>query len=696
MRKSVTPILLGMTAVVGAADFSRATESRVIRLHAKDTLTALEMNHGDTLRFALKNGQTRVLELLDTSAAIHERVTPGGIVYSFDCQVRIDGQPMTLRRYVCTQEAFHEPYVVNGMRVWIDTVKTVLDLVPIRYPRLGNRQCRPRADARLAVQDASLPICPQETMPWHPGTRDFIDCRDNYNGDDCYLGPYLGKACHVGLDINHPKGDPLFVPIDLDDHFFFNSLRAGDNNNRWRGIRRWKNGDVWAIQSHHLIGLLVPERGRLAAGTKYATTAGVHVGSHQHTHYELKIARRPGHAITLEDFDDESAAAQAKPFVLHLDPWILFRQTFEDRKARNGAIHAEMTPLSPAQTGVPVAFSATPSRPGPGGKTVSYWWTFGDDGGACGCQVTHVFARREIYPVTLVIDNGVQRVGCTRHLTIEGVPVKTPVLALAAEDEPSFRTRPPWVADVYGWPVRQRPRTIVFVARASRPRPRARTITLRNLGDGVLAKPRVHFSEEPGWLRVDVVEDAAGTQLSLRADASDRQPGQYEALLSVDCPGALNSPQVVPVVLNVPAKLPSETVVVDDQDPQFYATPYFWVGHRFCRCPKDRRGYAGFYLTNGGRSMAGEYVRFTPDLRAGRYDVALSEETPFAADVEVGVRVRHRCGKELVRVCPSRSRAIGTFDFDEGTDGFVEILAQESRGLVVADAVVFRRTRTGN
>ena len=37
------------------------------------------------------------------------------------------------------------------------------------------------------------------------------------------------------------------------------------------------------------------------------------------------------------------------------------------------------------------------------------------------------------------------------------------------------------------------------------------------------------------------------------------------------------------------------------------------------------------------------------------------------------------------------SRRIGTFDFAEGADGFVEILSEGSTGLVVADAVVFQR-----
>jgi len=194
-----------------------------------------------------------------------------------------------------------------------------------------------------------------------------IDC------DDCYLGPYLGKACHVGMDVNHPKGSPLFAPIEFDTQAYFNSLVMGHENNRWRGIRRWKNGDVWALQTHHLIELLVPENTPLKAGTRYATTAGVHTGSHQHTHFEFKIGHKnpddplpasddPASIACPVDFDDESRAAREDPEVLHLDPWIVFWQIFEDHKARRGAIRAEVKTPDAMQTGRAVAFSGEGSR----------------------------------------------------------------------------------------------------------------------------------------------------------------------------------------------------------------------------------------------------------------------------------------------------------------------------------------------
>jgi hypothetical protein len=682
--------------------------AETIHFEAKDTLTALEMNQGDELRFRLRCGRVFTLILEDTEAAIVERVEPGGIVYRFAARVRVDGQPMALERYVCAQECFYEPYVINGVRIWLDTVKDVFDLIPIRYPRQGNLQCLPRKSARLALQDASLRICPQETLPWIEHETGFLDVGACYNGDDCYLGPYLGRACHVGMDINHAKGSTLTAPIDFDTQAYFDSLAMGDNNNRWRGIRRWPNGDIWALQTHHLIELLTPEKTPLPAGTQYATTAGVHVGSHEHTHFEFKIGRpwessqREASAVSKEqgssiafpiDFDDQSELAQDHPEVLHLDPWIVFWQTLEDRKARRGEIEAAMEPLSPARTGREVDFAAQRSRAGPRGSGPECYWTFGDGGWARGARVTHVFAQPGVYPVTLVVDDGAELASLTQHITVSGGPVPDPVLVLTAPDEPSFRRRPIPTLDVYGQPVVFVPHTLEFVARSSRPVPRSKVVLLQNLGGGHLAKavsPKITCQTGSNWLSVTAGDTRNRQRLSVAVDATNLEPGTYSALVSIDCAGALASPQAFRVRLRMPRDPPLSRVTVDDRDPGFYATPYFWVGHRFCRCPDERRGHGGFYLTNGARARHGEFARFTPDLKAGRYEVSFSPKTPFATGTEFDVRIRHKLGDEVRRVNPTDSRVIGTFEFDEGMDGFVEIHAGNSTGMVIADAIIFK------
>src|SRR5690242_19132453 len=74
---------------------------RTLEFTARDTLTVAKLHHGDTLQFKLKSGEPRTFVLKNTSAQIIEKVR-GGIIYSIDCELLADGQPLTLRRYVCS------------------------------------------------------------------------------------------------------------------------------------------------------------------------------------------------------------------------------------------------------------------------------------------------------------------------------------------------------------------------------------------------------------------------------------------------------------------------------------------------------------------------------------------------------------------------------------------------------------------
>ena len=670
-RLCIAALLLWLAmASAATSQESEMPRPRTLVRAAKDTLTAIEMNRGDALRFTLRSGRTATLVPEATSARILERA--GGTIYQFTCRIRFDGHPITLRRYVGSQESFYEPIVINGVRLWLDAVLDIFDKIPMRQIE---RQRVPHKHVRLALHDATMPICPQEMRPWYPNATNFINIKDCYNGDDCWLGAYLGRACHGGLDINQPKGDPLWAPIDFDDHWFFNSLAAGHNNNRWRGIRRWPNGDTWALQSHHLIKLLVPEHTPLKAGTHYAATAGVHVGSHTHTHFVFKVT-----------------PAEGGPEI-HLDPWILFWQIFETRKAKAAALRPAIAPLAPVRTGQLVRFAPTRPTKGLGGSP-AYTWTFGDGGSVRSARASHVFARPGIYPVTLVAEKGADRAQCTQHITVDGEPLPTPAIALRAPDELGFRPRPLDALDVYGWPVPRLPHTLVFVARPSHPVPPTRIIQLVNVGGGGLPKPlrpTVRYLKARGWLTATLGTAKGKHTLRVAVDAAGLTPGTYEAVVDVACPGAANSPQGFRVLLRVPSEPPASEATIDDRDPGFACTPWFWVGQRTVLC--RRKGHAGFYLTNGGRPAAGEVARFTPDLAAGRYRVAFSPDAPFRPRTQFAVRVRHKGGDTTVRVQPSQSRVIGTFEFHEGADGFVELLAGGSKGLVIADAIVFERLR---
>ena len=306
----------------------------MLYLEAKDTITPVELDLGEELCFRLRSGEVRRLVLESTSAEVlltnledtKKEKRGGGTLYRFACRVVVDGHPMSMERYVPSQESFYEPYVINGMRIWFDAVADIFELI-----EEAHGACRPNRRARFAVSDARGAICPEEVGLWCPCEEGFIDIGHCYNGDDCWLGPYMGASAHGGLDVNHPTGTPLWAPIAFDDSWLFNSIAAGHNNNRWRGVRAWPDGSKWTLQSHHLTRLLVPEREPIGAGTHYAEAAGVLVGDHDHSHFVFRI--------------EEGGREHL------LDPWIVFWQSFENMKDREGAIRASVAPVGPARTG---------------------------------------------------------------------------------------------------------------------------------------------------------------------------------------------------------------------------------------------------------------------------------------------------------------------------------------------------------
>lgn len=278
------------------------------------TLTPLELNRGESALFKKRDGQLWQMQLLSTKANILYTTLPEPKVesanartfYQFQCVLRINGKEYLLEREVPTWRSFYEPWLIDGVRIWFDAVLDIFDFLTEAHG-----SCAPVKHARFAVQDATLRICPDPVFPWCPLRPDGIWINDCYNGEDCWMGPYFGAAAHGGLDINHRRGTPLWSPIDFDTQYNFNSIEAGHNNNRWRGIRRWPDNSEWVLQSHHHSRLLVPENTPLRAGERYADGAGVNSGAHDHSHFVFKILR------------------DGREFLL--DPWILFRQMYQDR-----------------------------------------------------------------------------------------------------------------------------------------------------------------------------------------------------------------------------------------------------------------------------------------------------------------------------------------------------------------------------
>jgi PKD repeat protein len=635
---------------------------------AKDTLTVVPMNHGDQLRFTLRNGEVRTFELRGTSARLVERVE-SGLVYSFDCQLLANGQPLTLRRFVCSQETFYEPWIVNGVRIWFSSSAAIFKLVPIRYPEDHDPMA---ADAVLCIQDATLPICPQPMKPWFPIKERFIDVGTCYNGDDPWLGPYLGKACHMGMDINMPKGTALHAPIDFQDQWIFSA------DHRWRGVRRWPNGDIWALQSHHVDKLLIKEREPLKAGVHYAEAAGKGIGSHQHSHFEFRTG--------------EGVLNRGQLGGTEIDPWILFWQIFETDKAAHNELQAVMEPVGPATTGRPVQFSVDKSKAG--ASKLRYTWSFADGCASHAAAPEHTFTAAGVYPVTLVLEDGDKRAARTQHISVSGASEPAPTLRLQAPDEITFRMRPPETVDVYGWPVKEVPHTLKFSTLPADSKPRAKEVLIRNAGSGLLPaniSTKVTYQEKQSeWLKVERHGSGNEQHLSIAVDPAHLEIGRYVAVVSVRCPNVVNGEQSFRVEVNVRPSPASDEVIVDDRDPGFFATPGAWVGHQHLHCRK--KGFQKRYLTNGERTDEHALVRYTPDLAAGKYEVLFHPQTPVVESSFL-VRIGDAAGEHKFRFSPrdSKTFSLGKFVFSEGTDGFVEILAKDSTGLVVADALIFKR-----
>jgi hypothetical protein len=283
---------------------------------ATETLTPLELDRGEGITFHLADDRAVEMELLETGAEILYTTLPepgkehpnARTFYRFHCRLRINGREHELEREVPTWRSFYEPWEFDGLRVWFDAVADIFAFLTETHGK-----CAPAKQARFALQDASRRICPEPVHPWCPLRPEGLWINDCYNGEDCWLGPYYGCSAHGGLDINHRRGTPIRAPISFDDHFLFHSLEQGDNNNRWRGVKRWPDGSEWILQCHHLTRLTVPEHSPLEGGQPYAVGAGVHSGAHDHSHFVFKIRRDLKETL--------------------LDPWILFWQMYQDRDA---------------------------------------------------------------------------------------------------------------------------------------------------------------------------------------------------------------------------------------------------------------------------------------------------------------------------------------------------------------------------
>jgi hypothetical protein len=649
----------------------------------KTTLTVLEVDAGDRISYTLQNGRAVEMELLGSSTELLfttldtlKRGSWGNAsIYSMSCTMRIDGQPLEMVRYVPVKQSFYEPWVVNGLRIWFDGLRSVS-----QYFNENHGNCLPHREARFAFQDASFPICPEPLSNWCALPEQRLRVSEAYRGEDTWMGTYYGADLHGGLDINMPSNSPLWAPVGFDDHYFFNTLAAGHNNNRWRGIKTWDNGDTWQLQTHHLTQLVIPEHQPVRKGKLYAYTAGVLAGYTSHTHFVFRV-QQPGHPM------------------YYMDPWVIFWQIFEQNKQTAGEIHAQMAPLAAASAGEIVQFSAAGSRGGITGNDLRYRWDFGDGYTAIGERPQHVFLTPGMYPVTLVVNDGVQSDVYRQHISVNGKAGLLPHFRLLCPGNPSFDPVPAWkmfadgsvpeeknLVRFHGYKGQEAdflPEEIIFV------------------GEGLSFGPpggrehrvEVLYTHGRDWLEMQRSNrgDSLTIALQPQPDRMIQNEGYYEAWLLVHHDEAVNSPQYVRIHVDFKKPNTAQEIIVDDSDEECRRSEFFWLRPEFHY--DWAAGHNGHYLI-GRNNRAGEWIRYMPNLKAGTWRVELAG--PAYADPVVGpklgrfyVIVKHRNGEEQVLMEPARSLVVGEFFFAQGREHYVEIRSGNSEGLILADAIRF-------
>lgn len=106
-------------------------------------------------------------------------------------------------------------------------------------------------------------------------------------------------------------------------------------------------------------------------------------------------------------------------------------------------------------------------------------------------------------------------------------------------------------------------------------------------------------------------------------------------------------------------------------------------------------GYVGHgYVHDSNENKGKQLARFTPTLKAGEYQVAISYSALSNRAEAVPVKIHHAGGETVVTVNQKKNPSgkngfepLGTFKFEEGKAGWVEISNEGTKGHVIVDAV---------
>ena len=222
MKRKLILILAIITFFGMTANPQSRNNKNILTRNFKETITPIELNHGEILTYKRKNGEILTFELLSTSANIlytnkdkipkDESGNDKGnmyrsrLMYEFTCDIKINGVFMKMRRYVGSQESFYERYVRNGVRIWFDGVSDIFEENGGFLNTARSANGMPHKNARFVFQDMTQRICPGKIHAWFKDGSDrddnfifkdnFIDIGRSFNGDDCFLGAYLGGESH--------------------------------------------------------------------------------------------------------------------------------------------------------------------------------------------------------------------------------------------------------------------------------------------------------------------------------------------------------------------------------------------------------------------------------------------------------------------------------------------------------------------
>lgn len=638
----------------------------IYNLQAKKTVTPIEVNFGDVIYYTLESGFTNQLEILGCSAKVVETNKQnlrddwpaGGTILKLICTARINGFDACFVKYIGCQESFSQPYLINGMQLWLDNAKCLFDVIPENHG-----ECGVKKDVRLVLHDGTLPVCPQELSDWCDlYGKDRIDIGECYNGDDCYLGAYNGSAAHGGLDINHPKGTAIYAPIDFDDQCYFHSLSCGDVNNRWKAIRHWDSDSAWALQVHHVGSLTVEEHIPVTKGMQVAKGALVHLGCHSHSHFVLRAYERGEEYI--------------------LDPWILFRQILMNKK--KNCLHASIRHQSQILTGERVSFTGTSNK-----SDATFLWRISDGSSYCGESVCHIFTVPGIYTVELSVFTQDETDYTLEYVTVSGNAVSTPRMQVQIQDRGFVPKRLPYTP-VYGfesdllnvidWAFYQDCKGAIV-----------REFTVTKIGIPSLDAREIEVVSSTEAVRAEVLQKGEHeVVIRVHADAARLSENQ---LIRLDLrSGLINGFQTVCLKVRLTEPDQNSTVVCSCKSRDFYQEGFDFVGHKFVNW-FGSRGYAQFYLTDGGEKNPETKAVFRPVLSEGQYCLEFVKHDLLERNYLIAVKVSDTDGTHDVVVNPRETLEIGAFLFPEGNGGRVELISCQSTGAVLADAIKFIREK---